>query len=203
MWATGQEIAGNTRQFPRPTRSVRLSLIATARSGIGSIWMTSPLGHPVEEPIVRFGELIDGRYRAGKTIGAGGMSVVVAAWDIRFGRRVAVKVPRPETCRRKDLLARFRREVRTVGRLNSEHVVRVSDAGELATGVPYMVMEFLEGYDLGALLKKKGPLPLDEGVRYVLQTVTRSKRSTSWASSTAISSLRICFLPFAPTAPPF
>ena len=54
-------------------------------------------------------------------------------------------------------------------RLKSEHVARVLDVGTLDTGAPYMVMEYLEGSDLGSVVAEQGPLPVSAAVDYVLQ----------------------------------
>jgi eukaryotic-like serine/threonine-protein kinase len=64
---------------------------------------------------------------------------------------------------------RFQREARATARLRSEHVVRVSDVGTLDSGAPYMVMEYLEGEDLAALLGRLGPPPIANAVEYLLQ----------------------------------
>jgi serine/threonine-protein kinase len=63
---------------------------------------------------------------------------------------------------------RFAREARAAVKIKSEHVARVTDVGTLETGAPYMVMEYLEGQDLSALLAR-GPLPVEQAVDYLLQ----------------------------------
>jgi serine/threonine-protein kinase len=117
-------------------------------------------------PIVP-GEFVAGKYRVEKIIGKGGMGVVVAAHDVALDRPVAIKflsgAASPE------FSARFRREARAMAKVTNEHVVRVLDVGERATGDPYMVMERLEGTDLSALVQKRGRLPLQEVADYVLQ----------------------------------
>src|SRR5262249_32865715 len=65
---------------------------------------------------------------------------------------------------------RFLREARAAARLKSRHVARVLDVGTLENDALYIVMELLEGQDLGALLKARGPLPFEEAALYVLQT---------------------------------
>jgi serine/threonine protein kinase len=117
------------------------------------------------------GQLIAGKYRIERTLGAGAMGVVFAAWHVELGQRVAVKVVRPEAMTMQDAETRFRREARAAARLRSEHAGRVFDAGMLEGDVPYMVMEFLDGHDLAAELTQRGPLPLEEAVSYVLQAI--------------------------------
>src|SRR6187455_2666540 len=97
------------------------------------------------------------------------MGVVVAAIHVQLGQRVALKLLRPELLEHPAASLRFMREARAAAQIQSEHVVRVMDVGSLDTGVPYMVMEFLQGSDLAAVLKARGPLGIDEAVDYVLQ----------------------------------
>jgi serine/threonine-protein kinase len=128
------------------------------------------------------GEIIDGKYRVERVLGVGGMGFVVAARQIGLERRVALKFVRASRSDA-DAIARFLREARAVARLRSEHVARVLDVSivgavaPLATspaatppaGTPYLVMEYLEGQDLGALLRSRGPLPVPLACAYVLQ----------------------------------
>jgi len=153
-------------------------LTATVNSGIPrarATIATAPLadrrGAPTPlSPVPLEGELLDGRYRVEEIVGEGGMGVVVAARDLELGHRVAIKLLRPNACRNDDMVARFRWEARASLRIRSEHVVRVTDAGTLSTGAPYIVMELLEGVDLAELLRARGaPLDVAEAVDYVLQ----------------------------------
>src|SRR5215468_3673339 len=98
------------------------------------------------------GEVIAGKYRVLKVLGKGGMGVVLSARDEDLARSVAVKQLLPEWASDKDCVARFLREARSMVRLTSEHTVRVYDAGQLPGGIPYMVMEYLTGQDLGVML---------------------------------------------------
>src|SRR5204862_644967 len=67
-------------------------------------------------------------------------------------------------------ITRFLREAQAAARIKSPHVARVLDVGTLEDGSPYMVMEFLEGTDLGTLLDKEGVLALEVAAKYALQT---------------------------------
>jgi serine/threonine protein kinase len=90
---------------------------------------------------------------------------VYEAEHLTLGRRFAVKV----LCGHVDSKARdrFRREWRTIARLNSEYVVSVIDCGELSDGTPYLVMERLNGSDLRQLLEEAAPLPIPRAVAIV------------------------------------
>ncbi|MGC4091141.1 MAG: serine/threonine-protein kinase [Polyangiaceae bacterium] len=119
--------------------------------------------------LIREGDLLAGKYRIERVLGAGGMAVVVAARHVQLQQLVAIKLLKPESLRQPGALERFLREARAVARLRSEHVSRVLDVGTLESGAPYMVMEFLEGRDLSELLNERGPLPLELSVSLVHQ----------------------------------
>src|SRR5882672_12678092 len=99
------------------------------------------------------GQMVADKYRIDAVVGSGGMGVVVAATHVELGQRVAIKLLRDVST---EGLARFRREARLLVRLKSPHVARVIDVGSLDDETPYIVMELLEGSDLGKLLDAKG-----------------------------------------------
>ena len=119
---------------------------------------------PVQE-----GEILDGKYRVDRVLGAGGMGVVVAATHVQLNTKVALKFLLPEVLNEPKVVERFVREARSAVQIQSEHVARVADVGALPSGSPYMVMEFLEGHDLAEHLAKHGPLGISQAVGYVLQ----------------------------------
>jgi eukaryotic-like serine/threonine-protein kinase len=114
------------------------------------------------------GQVIDGRYTVERVLGTGGMGVVLAARHNVLGHLAAIKVMHPEFAREPELVARFIREGQAVVRLRSEHVVRVTDVG-IHQGIPFLVMELLEGMDLGTWLERYGGLPLDIAIDWFLQ----------------------------------
>jgi eukaryotic-like serine/threonine-protein kinase len=118
--------------------------------------------------IVSVGDVLAGKYRVEKVLGMGGMGVVVAATHLDLREVRAVKLMRPDA-ESEQSVERFLREARAVVRLRSEHVAEVYDVGRLESGAPYIVMEMLEGQDLAAFQKRRGPLPIDEAVLYVSQ----------------------------------
>jgi len=117
---------------------------------------------------VSVGEILAGKYRIDRVLGAGGMGVVVAAHHLQLDERVAIKFLLPEMLAQQDAVMRFSREARAAVKIKSEHVARVTDVGTLETGAPYMVMEYLEGIDLAELVRR-GPLPITQAVDFVLQ----------------------------------
>jgi len=115
------------------------------------------------------GSLVDGKYRIDRILGAGGMGVVVVATDVRLDRPVALKFLQREVLGNPDAVRRFTREARAAGRMKSEHVARVHDVGELGTGEPYIVMEYLEGEDLARVIARAGPQSVADAVDWTLQ----------------------------------
>ena len=118
---------------------------------------------------VKPGDVLAGKYRVERVLGAGGVGVVVAAMHLQLGQPVAIKLLLAEGARDPNTVERFLREARAMVRVKSEHIVRVADVGTLATGAPYMVMEYLRGVDLFDHLAARGPLPIDEALDCVFQ----------------------------------
>ncbi len=113
--------------------------------------------------------VILGKYRVERVIGVGGMGAVVAARHLQLEEAVAIKFLHPATLDQPETVQRFLREARSAIKIRSEHCVRVLDVGTLDSGAPYMVMEYLEGYDLARLLEQSGSLPIADAVDWVLQ----------------------------------
>src|SRR5271154_646221 len=101
--------------------------------------------------IPAIGSVVAGKFRIDRLLGLGGMGAVFAARHLALGETMAIKFLLADLAADKDSVLRFLREARAATRIKSENVVRVTDAGT-ADGVPYMVMEYLEGRDLGDLL---------------------------------------------------
>jgi serine/threonine protein kinase len=118
--------------------------------------------------VVKPGDVLAGKYRVERVLGVGGMGVVVAAHHIQLDEKVALKFLHPEALDAESR-ARFAREARAAVKIKNEHVARVTDVGELDDGAPYMVMEYLDGGDLDAWLRQRGPLPVQQAVDFVLQ----------------------------------
>jgi eukaryotic-like serine/threonine-protein kinase len=123
------------------------------------------------EAPVRVGDVVSGRYRIDRVIGSGSMGFVVAAWHLELDQPVAMKLLNPEVFELQEASQRFRREIRATARIKSEHVARVLDVGTLEGSVPFMVMELLDGNNLEEELNRRGALPFDEAVSYLLEAV--------------------------------
>ncbi len=106
----------------------------------------------------RFNGFKVGRYVLLDLIGQGGMGRVYLAKDTRLTRTVALKILSADRMKNPRAIARFQREAKLGAQLQHENLVRIYDFGE-SDGRHYLVMEFIEGRTLGALISQQGPIP--------------------------------------------
>jgi serine/threonine protein kinase len=130
---------------------------------------SSPLISDQTDPTLP-GSLFAGKYRVEKILGQGGMGMVLAARHLGLDEPVAIKLLLPAMMAVPGMVERFTREARASAKIKNDHVVRVTDVDALPSGVPYMVMERLDGTDLSEHRKSAGPLPITDAVRYLLET---------------------------------
>jgi eukaryotic-like serine/threonine-protein kinase len=119
---------------------------------------------------LQLGDIVAGKYRIERQIGFGGMGIVLAATHLQLEHLVAIKVMRRDLLEDDKLLSRLLSEARAAARIRSEHVARVLDVGTLDDGAPFIVMEYLEGEDLGDLLDRQGALAVEQAVSFMLQS---------------------------------
>jgi Protein kinase domain len=122
--------------------------------------------HPRESSAL--GRVIGGRYRLESRLAAGGMGEVYQATHIELGRKLALKLMRPELSGDTTFIERFRREAMTASRLGHPHIVDIIDSGRADDGQFYFVMEFLDGKTLSALIDE-GPVALPLALDLVTQ----------------------------------
>ncbi|MCC6521392.1 MAG: SUMF1/EgtB/PvdO family nonheme iron enzyme, partial [Polyangiaceae bacterium] len=116
------------------------------------------------------GAVVGGEYRIERALKQGGMGAVYVAEQLSTGARRALKVVLPELVADEGARKRFEREARVGARIESEHVVEVLAAGvDGTTGMPYLVMELLEGEDLEAYLERRGALSAAETLALLAQ----------------------------------
>ena len=115
------------------------------------------------------GRTIGGKYRVLRVIGQGGMGCVVAADHLQLRTQVALKVLHPHRVFVEEARARLGREAVAAARVASPYAARVFDVGTTEEGLPFLVMELLEGHDLGEELKIRGKIEWREAVRWTLQ----------------------------------
>jgi serine/threonine-protein kinase len=116
---------------------------------------------------IRPGDVIAGKYRV-RAILSRTRGFLVEAFHTEFDQRVVVRILSPALCDEKEV-DRFRREARTLAKLESEHVARILDVGTLPDGAFFFARPYLEGVDLASHLKKRGAMPLGEAVDLILQ----------------------------------
>lgn len=109
-----------------------------------------------------------GQYQLLEKLGEGGMGAVYKAVHSRLERVVAVKVLPANRLQDPQAVGRFQREMRAVGKLQHPNIVAAHDAGEI-DGTHYLVMELVEGIDLGKLVSRRGPLPINAACELIRQ----------------------------------
>ena len=123
----------------------------------------------------QFPRMLAGRYEVRDLIGRGGMAEVHLGYDTRLSRTIAIKLLRSDMAEDATFQARFRREAQSAAALNHPSIVAVYDSGEeqvtgpdgRTRGVPYIVMEYVEGHTVRELLGEGEAVPIDEAVEIV------------------------------------
>src|SRR6185503_11538083 len=105
-----------------------------------------PAPEPPPDPLI--GTTVDGRYRIEGVLGKGGMGVVYRAVHVVLGKKLAIKVLKPDVSRDEEIIQRFRQEAQSASAIGNQHITDISDFGTLPDGSTYFVMEFLDGTDL-------------------------------------------------------
>ncbi|MDC0747340.1 serine/threonine protein kinase [Polyangium mundeleinium] len=127
------------------------------------------MSNPAEN--IKPGTVIADRYRVVRQLGRGGMGSVFLVEHVHTDEQLALKILHSAVISDAVALERFRREARTPARINSDHVVRVTDADIAANlnGAPFLVMEYLRGEDLDQRIERVGPIPPTDVVLYLRQ----------------------------------
>ncbi len=141
----------------RPTESVATPAPLPARPRRAS-----------DSPDPWIGQLVDGRYRVTEIIGKGGMGVVYKVMHQRMGKVAAMKVLHRDFQNDPEVHLRFQREAEAVSRLTHPNTVQVFDFG-MVSGALYLVMEYVRGVDVGTMLRRDGPLPVDRALALFTQ----------------------------------
>jgi len=118
------------------------------------------------------GKVIGGSYRLERLIAKGGMGLVYLATHIRLNRKVALKIMLPQFVEFKDQITRFLNEALGVADVRHRNIVDILDVGSTDEGIPFFVMEYLDGETLRARLSRKGRLPLNEIIDIIIQTLS-------------------------------
>ncbi len=152
------QLADLQRQFPDPQ--------ALATELVRRGWLTSFQARQLTSG--KGDELVFDQYVLLDLLGQGGMGAVYRAHQRRVKRNVALKVIRRDALITPGAIARFQREAETAAKLAHPNVVTLYDAHE-ANGTHFLVMEYLEGTDLGKQVEQQGPLPVDQACHCIRQ----------------------------------
>jgi len=118
--------------------------------------------------VLKEGEKIASRYEILHKIGFGGMALVYKALDTKLNRQVTVKVMREEYAQDEDFIKRFQKEAHAAAGLSHQNLVSIYDVGNEDL-THYMVMEYIDGYTLKELIKKKAPFTNEETLGVAIQ----------------------------------
>jgi serine/threonine-protein kinase len=149
-----------SRFCPHCSKALDATSAATEVMG-ASISITST--STVDEGRFLPGTVVGGRYRIAGLLGRGGMGEVYRATDLTLGQAVALKFLPEATSNDERALVRFYNEVRVARQVTHPNVCRVYDVGQVQN-LHYISMEYVDGEDLGVLLRRIGRLPADKGV---------------------------------------
>jgi serine/threonine-protein kinase len=129
---------------------------------------------PPDDPLI--GKVLSERYRIVKKIGEGGMGAVYQAEHALIEKKIALKILFQDLTRRPDLIARFLQEAKSASRIGHENVIDISDFGQSPDGLVFIAMEYLDGQDLGKLLKQGGAMHW-ERARPILMQIAKGLRA--------------------------
>jgi serine/threonine-protein kinase len=115
------------------------------------------------------GTLVGGRYLTGRLLGRGAMGIVFEGTHHELGEHVAIKFLLPDHLENAEIVGRFSREAKAAVKLKGEHVARVLDVGKHEGRIPFIVMEYLDGEDLGHRVDTTGPLLVEEACAYAIE----------------------------------
>jgi tRNA A-37 threonylcarbamoyl transferase component Bud32 len=130
-------------------------------------------GRSVDRSVPVTGDIVAGRYRVVGLIGAGAMGTVYRAEHVQISKVMAIKLLHQELHQNPENVARFHREAEAASRLNHPNTVQVFDFGRTSTGSLYLVMEYVDGDDLGKVIGKEGVIPFGR-VAYLCAQVAGS-----------------------------
>jgi serine/threonine-protein kinase len=110
-----------------------------------------------------------GNYQMEEVLAEGGMGIIFLAKHVKLGRKVALKMLRPQFSDNKKAVTRFFREARAVNEIQHDNIIEITDFIEDHEGDNYYIMELLEGQDLRKLLAKEGPLSVPRALGIAIQ----------------------------------
>ncbi|HQY61309.1 MAG: serine/threonine protein kinase [Myxococcales bacterium] len=126
------------------------------------------------------GQIVGEKYVVGRLLGRGGMGTVWAGTHLQLETPVAIKFVHPSLAARPDVRCRFEIEARAAASVGSVHAVQIYDHGTTPDGLPYIVMEYLEGESLATAVQGRGPIEpalLAKIVTHAARALSKAHRS--------------------------
>ena len=167
----GNEVSAGTQTPPPSSSEMTMGDVVAASN-------RAPSPPPISDSSLRLvqlfppGTLLGARYRILRVLGEGGMGAVYQARDQELDRVIALKVIRPELAGNPAILQRFKQELILARNVTHRNVVRIFDLGE-ADGIKFITMEYVDGEDLRAILKREGKFTPRDAV-HVIEQVCRA-----------------------------
>jgi len=140
-------------------------------SGATRVTSSGPTPSPAQIPTAELMALMSDRYRIIKRIGRGGMGEVFLSEHAAIGKQVAIKILSEDFARKPRIVQRFLQEARAASLIRHENVVDITDFGHTPSGLPFLTMEYLDGEDLKAMLRRELRLPWPRARRILLQVL--------------------------------
>jgi serine/threonine protein kinase len=122
-----------------------------------------------KSPPLGEGDRVGEKYEVIRLVGSGGMTFVVEARNVERDEIVALKFLRPEFLVDQDLVEHFALGARAASKIENEYVARILEVGTMPDGAPFVVREYLDGKDLGALVREEGTAPVACACEFLLQ----------------------------------
>jgi serine/threonine protein kinase len=151
-----------------PLCDTRVSAGKCPHDGHATVRPEELVARRIDDPLI--GATLEGKYQVEQRVGVGAMGSVYRAVNLRTGSPLAIKIMHPAMAESGAAVRRFLLEAQNASKLDNPHIVRVLDRGETPHGLPFMVMEFVDGQTLEALLEA-GPLPAARVVAIAEQIV--------------------------------
>ncbi|MBW2260716.1 MAG: serine/threonine protein kinase [Deltaproteobacteria bacterium] len=129
-------------------------------------------GQHIDQVYKMAGIVLEEKYQVGKMSGEGGMGVVYSGTHLKIGRKLAIKFLRRSASASARIIERFQNEARIAASVGHRNIVDILDMGSTEDGVPYIVMEYLQGNDLGDILDTAVRLPQPLAVDFAIQILS-------------------------------